>query len=113
MLRESCTDRLQVLHTHLGHLCIAQQLFLQKAHRLKQKHLPSVSFYVYAILCELAKGHGGDDKYFDAIYDTDKLFNKLQEEETMLQKGKEFQLIRNMLQCFRESSLNSFDLSSL
>lgn len=109
-LVDQCHERLCFLHTVLGHYEISEQLFLEKARSIP-RNLPATRFYMYATLAVLARGHDGEDAYFDSIYDARKTFDRLQEADLGYQKGKENELMRALLKANEENSLNQFDLA--
>ncbi|CCW62884.1 unnamed protein product [Phytomonas sp. EM1] len=103
-------DRLGILYSELGEYEKAEMLFLEKA-QCTPCGLPATRYYLYATLCVLVRGFGDEDHYFNSLYYTKKVFDRFQEMDKGFQKGKENELVRNILQAFDNNSLNSFDIA--
>lgn len=111
-LAAMCDERQCFLHAELGHFDIAGQLFLEKAQRIPM-NLPATKYYMYATLCVLARGAENEDNFFDALYDTKKTFDKLQMVDSGFQAGKEYKLVRAIIEAFDSNSLSGYDLALL
>lgn len=109
-LISTCHERMCFLHTELGHYDIAEKLFLEKARSIPS-NLPATRFYMYATLCVLARGGGSEDAYFDTLYDTKKVFDKLQMIDRGYQTGKEFKLVRAIIAAYDNNSLSEYDIA--
>lgn len=109
-LAAMCHERMCFLHTELAHYDIAKNLFLEKAKSIPL-NLPATRYYMYATLCVLARGSGSETAFFDSLYDTKKVFNKLQELDRGYQSGKEFKLVSGIIKSFDRSSLSDFDMA--
>lgn len=75
----------------------------------KRPIFPRTALYLYATLCRLAVGSEDDSAYFDALYLTRKLFEKLQDEDRNYQKGSLNALMRGIIASYETSSLHEFD----
>lgn len=109
-LAATCHERMCFLHTELGHYDIAKNLFLEKAKSIPM-NLPATRYYMYATLCVLARGSGSESAFFDSLYDTKKIFNKLQELDSGYQSGKEYKLVTAIIKSFDRNSLSDFDMA--
>lgn len=109
-LAAMCHERMCFLHCELAHYDIAEKLFLEKAKSIPS-NLPATRYYMYATLCVLARGSGSEDAFFDTLYDTKKVFDKLQMVDRGYQSGKEFQLVRSLLLAYDHNSLSEFDMA--
>lgn len=105
-----CMSRICALTVGLEEYTEASRLFMDEAAMI-HRHFPKTRPYLYALLCLLAEGYGGDDRYFDALYITRKRFDELQEEEINLQQGKECKLMRQIIDANDHGSLNEFDIA--
>lgn len=111
-LISTCHERMCFLHTELAHYDVAEQLFLEKARSIPS-NLPATRYYMYATLCVLARGSGSEDAYFDTLYDTKKVFDKLQMVDRGYQTGKEYKLVDAILKAYDHNSLSEFDQALL
>lgn len=106
----SCRTRLAYLHAALGHWDAVEATCRASAAHTPSS-LPATRFHLLTVLAVLARGSGGEDSFFNAIYDTKKVFDALQEEDRDFQKGKENALVRALLAAYDGSSLCGLDLS--
>lgn len=111
-LSAMCHERMCFLHTQLGHYSISEKLFLEKAQSIPS-NLPATPYYMYATMCVLARGSGSEEAYFDTLYDTKKVFDKLQMVDRGFQTGKEFKLVDALLKANDHNSLSEFDMALL
>ncbi|TPP43983.1 Soluble NSF attachment protein, SNAP family protein [Leishmania donovani] len=137
-LADSCRWRLMVLLTLLGRYDEAREAALDCAANVPRT-LPKTKYLLYATLCVLARGasvrkdsvsdpaaaaeaaqaretptipftaSAADTVYFDSLYDTEKFFLALQDEDRTFQRGKENALVRALLAANRACSLTAFD----
>ncbi|KAK7197580.1 Soluble NSF attachment protein, SNAP [Novymonas esmeraldas] len=135
-LADACRWRLTVLLTRLGRYEEVREAALGCAAAVPST-LPKTKFLLYATLCVLARGAAsdvtathttaaaaaptttttaavaGDDVadavYFDSLYDGERFFLALQDEDRTFQRGKENALVRAVLAANRACSLTAFD----
>lgn len=135
-LADSCRWRLMVLLMRLGRYEEAREAALDCAANVPHT-LPKAKYLLYATLCVLVRGApvkkdsaassasdpaaaaeaaetpfatcAADTVYFDSLYDTEKYFLGLQDEDRTFQRGKENALVRALLAANRACSLTAFD----
>ncbi|RNF14556.1 uncharacterized protein Tco025E_05864 [Trypanosoma conorhini] len=106
----SCMERICALTVTQMRFTEAAELYLEEA-KMVQRSLPKTRQFLYCLLCLLADGCGNEDRYFDALYITRKKFDALQEEEKNFQQGKEYALVRHIIEANDHGSLNEFDVA--
>ncbi|EKG06644.1 hypothetical protein TCSYLVIO_002245 [Trypanosoma cruzi] len=105
-----CMERISALTALQLKFVEASELYIEEA-KMVQRFLPKTRQFLYSLLCLLANGFGSDDRYFDALYYTRKKFDALQEEERHFQQGKEYTLMRQLIDANDHGSLNEFDIA--
>ncbi|EKF32228.1 hypothetical protein MOQ_003925 [Trypanosoma cruzi marinkellei] len=105
-----CMERISALTVLQLKFVEASELYMEES-KMVQRFIPKTRQFLYSLLCLLANGFGGDDRYFDALYYTRKKFDALQEEERHFQQGKEYTLMRQLIDANDHGSLNEFDIA--